>query len=447
MKKRLLIEIPGFSNRLLAMSPKLQKWAKANNKHNISPCIPALTLPAHASLVTGLTPTQHNVFANGSYYRDLNKVEMWPQSEAIIKGQKIWQKAQKTNKDFKSFKYFFWPGMKSTADLYANVRPVYFADGRKQGGVYFNLPNLSKEIEQIYGKFPLFNFWGPNANIKSSQWILDTARHCLQLEDFNLSFIYVPHLDYKQQSLGPNHSQIKQEVTQLDDILMPFIDEHQNEYDIILLSSYHINQVNTPIHINRILRNHGFLKTTSNEAGELIDYGLSTAFSVSDHQIAQIYINDHKVKNDVCNLLQTITDIDHITHYNNNDNTTPDLICFAKENAWFTYYYWLDENNAPDFATTIAIHSKCGYDPCELLINPKLKYPKLKIAWQLLKKHIGMRYLMDIIPTDAKLIKGSHGLAPTKAEDYPICIHNCQTDLPHNTTLQMSNITDLLLNP
>ena len=81
----------------------------------------------------------------------------------------------------------------------------------------------------------------------------------------------------------------------------------------------------------------------------------------------------------------------------------------AAPDRWFTYYYWLDDTLAPDYARTVDIHRKPGYDPVELFLDPTLRAPKLKIGATLLKKALGFRYLMDVIPLDATLVRGSHG--------------------------------------
>jgi hypothetical protein len=99
-----------------------------------------------------------------------------------------------------------------------------------------------------------------------------------------------------------------------------------------------------------------------------------------------------------------------------------DLIAVADARSWFTYYYWLDDARAPDFARCVDIHRKPGYDPVELFLDPKLKLAKLKIAWRLLQKKLGFRMLMDVIPLDAALVKGSHGRRPENQADWPVLI-------------------------
>ncbi len=97
---------------------------------------------------------------------------------------------------------------------------------------------------------------------------------------------------------------------------------------------------------------------------------------------------------------------------------------------WFTYHYWLDDARAPDFARTVDIHRKPGYDPVELFLDPALPLPKLKIAATLREESLGFRDLMDVIPLDASLVKGSHGRLTDTADEGPLhhasdpaCLH------------------------
>jgi hypothetical protein len=94
-----------------------------------------------------------------------------------------------------------------------------------------------------------------------------------------------------------------------------------------------------------------------------------------------------------------------------------ELIAIAQRNAWFTYYYWLDDRHAPDFARTVDIHRKPGYDPCELFATSKLR-----AVVRLAQKRLGFRYKMDVIPLDAGLVRGSHGRLPDDPESGPLVI-------------------------
>jgi len=186
--------------------------------------------------------------------------------------------------------------------------------------------------------------------------------------------------------------------------------------------------VDTPIHLNRIFRQQGWL-TVKDELGlEILDAGASKVFAVADHQVAHIYVNDRSLENSVRALLEKTSGVETIfgpaekIAAGIDHPRAGDLIVVAPENAWFTYYYWLDDARAPDFARTVDIHRKPGYDPVELFLDPKIPAVKLKIAWRLLQKKLGLRMLMDVIPLDATLVKGSHGRRPANTKDWPVFI-------------------------
>ena len=113
----------------------------------------------------------------------------------------------------------------------------------------------------------------------------------------------------------------------------------------------------------------------------------------------------------------------------------------AKSNAWFTYYYWLDDTVAPDFARCVDIHRKVGYDPVELFLDPQLKFPKLKIAKFLLKKKLGFRALLEVIPLDASLVKGSHGRDNVPEGEQPIFV----TTGEHTSITKPEDVADLIM--
>ncbi|MEE9337609.1 MAG: alkaline phosphatase family protein, partial [Methylococcaceae bacterium] len=191
---------------------------------------------------------------------------------------------------------------------------------------------------------------------------------------------------------------------------------------------YGISQVSRPIHINRILREQGFMQFRKSATWELLDCGASRAFAVADHQIAHIYIKDTADIPTITQLLESCEDIETVLDTSRmqkmaiNHRRSGQLIAVAKKNAWFSYYYWLDESKAPDFARTVDIHRKPGYDPVELFLDPDIKIPNLKVAKRLAQKKMGMRMLMDVIPLDASLVKGSHGRIASSKEEQPLLI-------------------------
>ena len=57
-----------------------------------------------------------------------------------------------------------------------------------------------------------------------------------------------------------------------------------------------------------------------------------------------------------------------------------------------------------------------------MLLDPELKVPMLRILRRVAQKKLGFRYLMDVIPTDAGFIRGSHGLIAEDPAEGPVWI-------------------------
>jgi predicted AlkP superfamily pyrophosphatase or phosphodiesterase len=227
-------------------------------------------------------------------------------------------------------------------------------------------------------------------------------------------------------SINPS---IVPDLQAIDAIVGDLLDFYSRQsVQVIILSEYGITNVNTPIHLNRRFREKGWLAIKEELGLELLDAGASKVFAVADHQIAHIYINDPSIAPQLISFLRDVPGIDYIyeaqdkVEYGINHKRSGDLIAISKPNAWFTYYYWFDDAKAPDFARTVDIHRKPGYDPVELFLDPAIKFPLLKIASKLLKKKLGFRMLMDLIPLDATLVKGSHGYPTADPAEQPILI-------------------------
>jgi hypothetical protein len=183
---------------------------------------------------------------------------------------------------------------------------------------------------------------------------------------------------------------------------------------------------------------------------DVLDAGESAAFAVADHQIAHIYVNDPSRLNDVRSRLEATPGVErvlgeeekrqeHLDHPRSGE-----LVAIAAPDAWFTYYYWLDDARAPDFARTVDIHRKPGYDPAELFLDPALRSPKAKVAWTLLRRKMGMRALMEVTPLDASLVRGSHGRAPSSSEHGPLLMSS-RKDLLDGATISPTDVFNVLL--
>jgi predicted AlkP superfamily pyrophosphatase or phosphodiesterase len=339
--------------------------------------------------------------------------------------------------------------MYSSADYSVTPRPQYHADGVKAPDCYSNPPELREELQDALGTFPLFNFWGPNANIKSTQWIADASIFVDKKYNPTLNLIYLPHLDYCLQKFGVDFTKISKELGEIDRVVQQLIEHFEStQTQVILLSEYGINNVSEPIHINRILRTHDCMAIREERGLELLDAGASKAFAVSDHQIAHIYVKDQADKKEVKKILKAIPgvaqvlDSAEIEAQHLNHERTGDFVLIADTDKWFTYYYWLDDAKAPDFARCVDIFKKPGYDPVEMFMDPKNPFIKLRAGYKLARKLTGFRYLMDVIPLDATLVKGSHGSPNCAKEFYPVFISNKAS----KSELEPTDVYKLILN-
>jgi predicted AlkP superfamily pyrophosphatase or phosphodiesterase len=446
MTRTAVINVVGFTESLLGdATPLLSAFRKRGDLTHIKPAFPAVTCTAQSDYVTGTRPSEHGIVANGWYHRELAEVQFWKQSNHVVQRPKIWDELKRLDPSFTCAKLFWWYNMYSTANYSITPRPMYPADGRKVFDIYTHPSSIRYDIKESLGEFPFPGFWGPAAGIDTPQgtrdaathWIAESAKWIERRYAPTLNLIYLPHLDYNLQRRGAFDPSIKQDLRDIDLIagnLIEFFE--QRGVQVILLSEYGITPVNRPIHLNRIFREQNWIVTREELGRELLDCGASKVFAVADHQVAHIYINDlslTSVVRDVVKKNPGITavlgdagkreaKIDH--------SRAGDLIAVADEHAWFTYYYWLDDAMAPDFARTVDIHRKPGYDPAELFIDPKIKSPKRKIAWRLLQKKLGFRMLMDLIPLDATLVKGSHGCCPRSKKDWPVLIASSNVPIP-----------------
>ncbi len=399
---------------------------------------------AQSNYLTGKAAAQHGIVGNGWFHHELAEIQFWKQSNHIVQGQKIWDELRVRIPNFTCANCFWWFNMYSSVDYSITPRPMYPADGRKFFDVYSWPYSIREKIKYDLGEFPFFGFWGPAAGIDSkvgradaaSRWIANAAKWIENKYAPTLNLIYLPHLDYNLQRHGTYdpagnlNPKIHRDLHEIDAIVGGLIDFlGPRGVQVVLLSEYGITNVDTPVHLNRIFRQHGWL-TLKDELGlEILDAGASKVFAVADHQIAHVYLNDRSLESKVRAVLEKQVEADLIVlgtkekvEAGIDHPRAGDLIAIAPEDAWFTYYYWLDDARAPDFARTVDIHRKPGYDPVELFLDPKIPLPKLKIAWRLLQKKLGRRMLMDVIPLDATLVKGSHGRRPADKKDWPVFI-------------------------
>jgi len=432
MNKTVVLNVVGLTNRVIGeQTPFIKSFLEKGASASIEPVLPAVTCTAQTTYLTGKWPSEHGIVGNGWYFKDECEVKFWRQSNKLTQSDKLWDEMKQLDSNFTCANLFWWYNMYSTVDYSVTPRPNYLADGRKIPDVYSHPPELRDQLQKELGTFPLFNFWGPKTSVKSSQWIADAAIRTDQLHDPTLTLVYLPHLDYNLQRYGIDFSKISKDLNEIDEVVKKLVSYYDKENtNIILLSEYGITDVSKPIHINRILRSEGLISIREERGLELLDAGASKAFGVADHQIAHIYLNDPTIESKVKELLKGIEGIDRVLSHNElqeahlNHDRCGDLLLIADKDSWFTYYFWMDDSKAPDYANMVDIHKKPGYDPVEMFTDPDDKFVMLKVILKLIKKKLGFRTVMNIIPLKANLVKGSHGRIPEDQSDYPVFITN-----------------------
>jgi len=344
--------------------------------------------------------------------------------------------------------------MYGSATWSVTPRPMYPADGRKLPDVYTHPSELRAELTQKLGQFPLFRFWGPAADITSSRWIASAALHVIATRSPTLTLVYLPHLDYDLQRLGPDLSnpRLRQDLREVDALCGELIEAaKKTDRRVVVLSEYGITPVSSAIALNRVLRRAGWLAVREELGRELLDAGASRAFAVADHQVAHIYVRDPALSAEVRAVVSAEDGVERVLDRAEqaalglDHARSGELVAISKPDRWFSYYYWLDPERAPDFARTVDIHRKPGYDPVELFLDPKLAAPKLAIGARLLKKAAGFRTLMDVISAeDTALVKGSHGRITDDPRDGPLVISSAP-DIAGTGSIRAIDVAELML--
>ncbi len=449
-----LINAVGLTGRLLARAPRLKALADRGWSRPLGEVIPAVTCTAQASLLTGLPPEGHGIVGNGWFFRETGEVRFWQQSNALIQAEPIDATARRLlaakDRKFKAAQLFWWFNQGAAVDLSVTPKPYYASDGNKAFGIAGTPDGLTDRLESELGTFPFHTFWGPGAGLACTPWIARSAASVLRDERPDLTLVYLPHLDYDPQRFGPSGSDLPRLVGELDDACAPLLDEAERAgARVWVVSEYGHCDVTRAVEPNRVLRRAGLLGVRPGPFGEIFDPFTSRAFAVCDHQLAHIYVKDPADVPRVVDLLGAEPGVARLyaggaRHEIGLDHPrSGEVIALAEPDAWFAYPFWLNDALAPDYARTVDIHRKPGYDPCELLLDPKLALPKLRIARRLLAKKLGFRTLFDVIPLDPSLVKGSHGLHAAHPEDRPILIGDGPE--PGGLSLETVDVHRLLL--
>ena len=449
----LVLDVVGLTPRLLDHMPRLRQLADRGFQAPLGTVLPAVTCSVQSTFLTGETPAGHGIVGNGWYFRELGEVLLWRQHNALVGGEKLWQTARRTNPGFTVANVCWWYAMGADVNWTVTPRPIYHADGRKDPDCYTDPPELHHDLTATLGTFPLFQYWGAGAGLASSRWICRAAQHIMTAHDPDLTLVYVPHLDYDLQRYGPSAPQAAAAATELDGTLGPLLDAASARgTTVVVLSEYGITDVDRPVDVNRMLRAEGLLRVYTQAGMEYLDPWTSRAFAVADHQVAHVYVRDAGDLATVAALCAKLSGVAEVLDgegkvaYGLDHPRSGELVLVAEPDSWFTYYYWLDDAAAPDFARLVDIHRKPGYDPAELFFDPAgPATARARAGIALLRKKLGMRYLMRVVGLDAgaRAVRGSHGRLPAGDRDAPVLI--CSDPYAVRDRVAATEVKDLIL--
>ena len=403
---------------------------------------PALTCPSHASMITGLSPREHGVVANGWFDPTYSRVMSWQRSDQVLNGERLWEAMRARDPHATSVSLFWRFCTHSSCDLTLTERPTYFANGRKGADVYASDPAFKRALIKRLGAFPFFHFWGPKAGVASSVWILKALAYTLEERTPNLALCYAPGLDYEGQRFGPRAPQARAALRELDAHLGElFLLTERLGYEVMVVSDYGFTEVNTPIALNRALRRAGHVAVDEAVNGDLLEPNASRAFAVCDNQVAHVYVRgaqgwgsapEPALLDELSALLLAQEGVRAVYRRGEpadpNGPLSPDevaglwheragaLCVIAEPNAWFTYEYWLDEARAPDFKHCVDIFNKPGFDPTEMFMRPGLG-GVLHAAKRFAQLKLGIRAPFDVIAAEPSMVRGARAIAPSSLRD------------------------------
>lgn len=430
----ILLTIPGLRKKDLAAMPHLRTMTAAGQSATLVPSFPCVTCPVQANMTTGRLPAAHGVVANGFYWREKRQVEMWTSPNDCIERPQAWDLLSHVEGAVTSAVWFAMHSVGAEADFICTPKPIHNPDGSESLWCYTRPIEFYGMLRDELGHFPLQHFWGPIANIRSTAWIVQSAATASRrwLPDF--FWIYLPHLDYAAQKLGPDSPAAMAALGELDAEIGRLHEAMTDAYGSDLLwlvaGEYAITPVDHVAYPNRVLREAGLLEVCEGDGGEVIDFAASRAWALVDHQFSHVFVAnaDPKTIEQVAGIFRSQPGIANVLvghergRYAMDHARSGEVILISAPNSWQAYYYWLDDAKAPAFARTVDIHRKPGYDPVEL--------------------HVDMA--TRSIPLDATRIRGSHGVPSVDSSQQTVLLAS-KPILPEAKTLADTDVFGIVM--
>ena len=455
MRQTLVLDVVGLAPKLLPYAPNLAALAARGGMRPLRTITPAVTCSVQSTFTTGLLPSGHGCVANGWYFRDLSEIWLWRQSNKLVAGREDLGRGQEARPE-PSPAPSCSGGTTCTrsADFAVTPRPQYPADGRKLPDVHTEPAELRDELQGRLGTFPLFQLLGSARQPDLSTRLDRPSRRCTSGRPASppCPWSTCPTWTTTCSGSGPIIRRSPRRSAAVDAACEPLIAAAEKAgAAVIVLSEYGITEVSGPVHINRALREAGLLRVRHEQMGEQLDAGASEAFAVADHQVAHVYVRRPERVAEVAALIAQLDGVESVWTGEErrarglDHPRSGEIVAVSRADRWFTYYYWLDDGSAPDYARTVDIHRKPGYDPVELFVDPGIPLPGLKVAWTLLKRKLGFRSLLDVISLDAGLVRGSHGRPTDDSDEGPLFISSEAEHLPATPHVEATEVKDLVL--
>jgi predicted AlkP superfamily pyrophosphatase or phosphodiesterase len=432
----ILLSIPGLREKDVAVMANLRQLTAGGEIAELTPGFPCVTCSVQAAMTTGKRPREHGIVANGLYWREKKQVEMWTAPNDCIESVQIWDFLSHHENRLTSAVWFPMHSKYCEADFVCTPAPIHNPDGSESLWCYTRPMELYGELRDRLGHFPLQHYWGPIANVKSTQWIADSAGFAAERWQPDFFYIYLPHLDYAAQRAGPNSAAAETAVEELDGVIGRLAEQMSKAYLEsplwLVAGEYAINEVEHVEFPNRVLREAGLLAVKEDASGrEVIDFERSKAFAMADHQLSHIFVQegDETIADQVAQLFRGRHGIGEVlvgrdrSRYSLDHPRSGEVVLISKPNSWQAYYYWLDDAKAPGFARTVDIHRKPGYDPIELFFDPATKS----------------------IPLNAHLVKGSHGAPAVENSQRTVLVASEPTKFP-DKKLDDIDVFDIVMN-
>jgi hypothetical protein len=422
-KPLILLSIPALREKDVAVMRRLRSLMAGGEIAELVPSFPCVTCPVQANMTTGKRPADHGIVGNGIYWREKRRVEMWTAPNDCVGRAQIWDLLSHHGRGLSTAVWFPLHSRGCEADYVCTPAPIHNPDGSESLWCYTRPAELYGTLRDELGHFPLARYWGPLAGIESSAWIAHSAAVAARQWQPDFFYIYLPHLDYAAQRTGPDSAAADQAVADLDELIGRLAAAMQAAYDAELLwlaaGEYAITPVDHVSFPNRVLRDEGLLAVRQEDDGEHLDLEKSRAFALADHQFSHVFLAepDDRLASRVADVFRRQPGIAEVLtgtergRYALEHPRSGEVILISSPRSWQAYYWWQADDRAPQFARTVDIHRKPGYDPVELLFDPAT----------------------NSIPLAPQRIKGSHGAPAADNSQRSVLLASEPTHFPAPT--------------